>query len=254
MKQLYVKPALLHHQDEYLTWLGELVRQIRTVDPVRPVTLDVPLDDEATATLHTFSMAIPEISCLGLAVPNDTADIGIPETTIPCFISGIGAGQYIATGSKRPVFINAWQDQQNRDAITFNGLLDHERHRKPAYFQLAHYWNTKRNTPRMPAVKILRSAQLTEPGRVLSYHALVYNNGKWKLDDPMNETLNFKWFLYKTDGWGNAIYMRQLGTGVSIDVTIPDLPGLYRLYLVVSKNGSAVSAHSTLNTPFSKAP
>jgi cellulose synthase/poly-beta-1,6-N-acetylglucosamine synthase-like glycosyltransferase len=254
MRQIYVKPTLLRYQDEYLAWLRELVRQIRTVDPVRPVTLDVPLDDEATATLQTFSLAIPEISCLGLAVPNDTADITMPETTVPCFISGIGAGQYIASGGKYPVFLNAWQDQQSRNAITFNGLLDHERHYKPAYFQLARYWNIKKDTPRMPAVKILRSVRLTEPGTVLSYHALVYNNGKWNLDDPVNETLHFKWYLYKTDGWGNAIYMRQLGTGPSIAVTIPDFPGLYRLYLMVSKDGYAVSAHSTLNTPFRKEP
>lgn len=254
MKQVYVKPTLLRQQDEYLAWLQELVRQIRTIDPVRPVTLDVPLDDEVTATLQTFSSAIPEISCLGLALPNDTADITLPETTIPCFISGIGVGQYIASGSDIPVFINAWQDQQNRNAVTFNGLLDHERHYKPAYTQLARYWNIKKDSPWMPAVKILRSAQLTEPGTVLSYHALVYNNGKWKLDDSIDHSLHFKWFLYKTDGWGHAIYMRQLGTGPAIDVTIPASPGLYRLYLIVSKDGYAVSAHSTLNTPFRNGP
>jgi len=205
-----------------------------------------------TATMQAFASAIPELSGLGLAAPDDTTKIRLPETRIPWFISAVSVDQYIAAGMKKPLFISSWQDLQTRNAVTFNGLLDHERHYKPAYSRLADYWQRKTNDPHLPAVKILRPAQITYPGTVLSYHALVYSNGRWNLKDPLNHKLHFEWFLYKTDGWGNAIYMRRLGTGRVIHVSIRDSPELYRLYLMVSKDGYAVNASSTLNTPFKK--
>ncbi|WP_223233371.1 glycosyltransferase [Chitinophaga sp. CF418] len=250
LQQMYVKPSLLRHQEEYLHWVKELVLQIRAVDPERPVTLDVPLDSQVTGTLQTFASAIPEISCLGLAAPDDTTKITLPETSIPWFASEIGVDQYIASGTRKPVFINSWQDLQTRNTVSFNGLLDHERHYKPDYLRLASYWHVKTSNPRLPAVKILRPARVTLPGTVLSYHALVYNNGRWSLKDPVNRKLHFEWFLCKTDGWGHAIYMRRLGTGTGVEVRMPDSPELYRLYLMVSKGGYAVNASSPLNTPF----
>ncbi len=248
----YTKPALLRYQDEYLTSLRELVREIKAVDPERPVTLDVPLDETVHATLETFASALPEIACLGLAVPDDTSSITLPETKVYCFASAMNVSQYIAAGAGKPLFIRAWQDQQSRNAVTFNGLLDLERHYKPAYSQLARLWHIDRAGPPLPAIKILRPARITYPETVLTYHALVYN-GQWNLGHSINYKLKFEWFLYKTDGWGNAIYMRPVGTGPDLDLTIPDSPELYRLYLVVSKDGYAVSAHASLNTPFKKA-
>jgi cellulose synthase (UDP-forming) len=250
---MYVKPALLQHQDEYLASLRELVRKIKTVDPKRPVTLDVPLDEGVNATLQTFARALPEVACLGLSVPDDTSSFTLPQTTIPWFASGMSVGQYIASGTKKPLFISAWQDLQSRNAVTFNGLLDLKQHHKPAYFQLARLWHINKAAPPLPAVKILRPAQITFPATTLTYHALVYSNGQWHLGESINHQLEFEWFLYKTDGWGNAIYMRSIGTGPNVDVTVPDSPELYRLYLVVSKDGNAVNAHATLNTPFAKA-
>ncbi|MCF6407817.1 glycosyltransferase [Chitinophaga filiformis] len=252
LQQMYVKPSLFRHQDEYLHWLRELVRQIKAADPGRPVTLDVPLDEQVNGTLQTFAAAIPELSCLGLATPDDTTKITLPDSRIPWFLSEASVAQYISTDTKEPVFINSWQDRQSRNAITFNGLLDHERHYKTAYLQLAAHWQIKTKPSQLPPVKILRPAQVTFPGTVLYYHALVYDKGQWNLKGPDNHKLQFEWFLYKTDGWGNAIYMRRLGTGRVIDVKVPDSPELYRLYLIVSKGAYAVNVSSPLNTPFRK--
>ncbi|WP_199236166.1 glycosyltransferase [Chitinophaga sp. S165] len=247
----YTKPALLRYQDDYLTSLRELVRQIKEVDPSRPVTLDVPLDETINATLETFAGALPEIACLGLVVPDDTSSITLPQTRGPWFASAMSVNQYITSGTDKPLFISAWQDLQNRNAVTFNGLLDLRRHYKPAYSQLARLWHIDRAGPPLPGIKILRPARITYAENVLTYHALVYN-GQWHLGNSINYKLTFEWFLYKTDGWGNAIYMRSIGTGPDLDLTIPESPELYRLYLVVSKDGYAVSAHAPLNTPFKK--
>jgi cellulose synthase/poly-beta-1,6-N-acetylglucosamine synthase-like glycosyltransferase/beta-mannanase len=252
LSSMYVKPTLLRYQDEYLASLRELVRQIKAVDPQRPVTLDIPLDDGVNATLQIFARALPEIACLGLSAADDTSSFTPRQTTIPWFVSGMSVSQYIELGTTKPLFISAWQDLQNRNAITFNGLLDLERRYKPAYTQLARLWHINKAAPPLPAVKILRPARITFPEKMLSYHALVYSNEQWHLADSINQQLEFEWFLYKTDGWGHAIYMRPVGTGPDIDLKIPDAPELYRLYLVVSKDGYVVNAHSTLNTPFKK--
>ncbi|MVT10534.1 glycosyltransferase [Chitinophaga sp. ysch24] len=252
LKQRYVKPALLLHQDEYLLWLKDLVQHIRSIDPGRPVTLDIPADSQVNVTIKTFENAVPGIAAFGLTVPEKKHTPVIPSGNMPCFISGINADRYITMNSTKPVFISAWQDEQTKNAVSFNGLLTHKWLFKPEYFQLAHYWNKDIASYPMPVVKILRPVQITEPGTTLSYHAMIYEQGQWKLKSAVYNQLYFKWFLYKTDRWGNAFYMRLAGSGPDIDIIIPEDPELYRLYLVVSHGKYAVTTHSVLNTPWDR--
>lgn len=252
LKENYAGPALLQQQDEYLAWIKELVEQMRRIDPQRPVTLDIPADDRINTTLCTFSEAMPGISAFGLSIPARDTSLVMPSVNIPFFLSDINAGMYIGLNSTKPVFIDAWQDMQTKNMVTFNGLLTHEGQFKQDYFTLARYWKKAVPGPQLPAVKILRSAQVTLPGTTLSYHALVYNRDRWLLNIRDDEELHFEWFLYKTDRWGNAIYMRSAGSGQHIELTIPEEPAQYRLYLVTSKGLYAVTVSATLNTPWKR--
>jgi cellulose synthase/poly-beta-1,6-N-acetylglucosamine synthase-like glycosyltransferase len=252
LAQNYVKPSLLYQEDEYLFWLRGLVRQIRAIDPGRPVTVDIPVDSQLVTTLTTFAAAIPEVTSWGLVWSSDTATVRLPETAIPWFISNIYAEQYVASDTKKTLFINGWQDLQTKDAVTFNGLLDHRGYYKPSYVQVARHWNKGNDLTDMPSIKILRPARVTEEGTVLSYKALVYENNAWRLNGATDPALQFEWFLYKTDRWGHTIYMRRLGNGTAIDVRIPADPALYGVYLVARKGAYAVGARTSLSTPWEK--
>ncbi|SFO69381.1 Glycosyltransferase, catalytic subunit of cellulose synthase and poly-beta-1,6-N-acetylglucosamine synthase [Chitinophaga sp. YR627] len=248
----YISPSLLYHEDQYIRWLRKLVQQIKAVDPGRPVTLDVPEGHRFSLTVQTIADAIPELSAIGLVSPKDATGGNITVTDIPYFFSGIHADNYIAASKKGPVFIDAWQDAQTRDAITFNGLTDLYGHYKPDAVRLAQYWHGSVPAPALPAIKILKPARVTDPGAVLTYSALVFEKGQWNLEGYFDPSLHFEWYLYKTDGWENGIYMEHAGSGPVLNLHIPKSPELYRLYLVAGKGQYVTTALSNLHTPLIK--
>jgi cellulose synthase (UDP-forming) len=250
LDKMYIKPSLLYHEDQYLQWLRRLVQQIKAVDPHRPVTLDIPTGRQFALTVQTVADAIPELSAIGIVTAEDSTAAKIGAADIPCFFSGINAGTYLSTGSKGPVFVDAWQDIRTRDALTFNGLKDFRGYYKPAALQLAQYWGSRFNGPALPAIKILKPAMITDPGAVLTYNALVFEKGQWNLDGYFDPKLRFEWYLCKTDRWGQPIYMRHAGTGPVLHLRIPDAPGQYRLYLTAEKGAFVTTAFSALNTPW----
>lgn len=252
LQQLYGKPSLLYEQEVYLDWLKQLVHAIRMADPDRPVTVDIPADNTLSAVLQTFAGAIPEVTSWGLVWPTDAVVDTLPQTDIPIFMSRITADQYLGLENSPAHFINEWQDLQTKDLVTFDGLLDHYGHYKPAYAALAGKEKVSVQEVDLPEVRILRPAMLTLPGAVLSYRALLYENGRWVSDGSTDPDLHFEWSMYKTDGQGNTIYMRALGKGPVLNVRIPEDQQLCGLYLIISKKGFSRSTMSTLNTPWRK--
>ena len=57
----YYKPELLYHQEAYISWLRNLVLEIKKADPTRPVTIDVEVGDNLLAVTDLLHSRIPEI-------------------------------------------------------------------------------------------------------------------------------------------------------------------------------------------------
>lgn len=251
LDSMYIKPSLLYHQDLYIQWLQKLVRQIKAADPERPVTLDLPAGRQFALTVQTIADAIPELSAIGLT-GNTDSNLVKAGGEIPFFPSGIGVDRYIAGNKKGPVYIDAWQDMQTRDLITFNGLTDLQGNYKPAALQLAQKWNPAFKGATLPAIKILKPTKITEPGAVLIYHALVAEKGTWNLDGYFDPALHFDWYLCKVNSGGYPVYMRHVGSGATLHLSVPDMPEGYRLYLVAGKGAFVTTAYDRLNTPWRK--
>ncbi|MBW8687742.1 glycosyltransferase family 2 protein [Chitinophaga rhizophila] len=252
LDKMYSKPSLLYHQDQYIVWLKKLVLQIKAADPSRPVTLDLPAGPQYTLAAQTIAAAIPELSAIGITSLKDSTAAAFTAGNMPCFLSGVDVEAYLSGDIKGPVFIDAWQDMQTRDAVTFNGLTDIKGHYKPAALRLAAHWHAPLSGPSLPEIKILKPARVTEPGSVLSYRALVQEKGQWNLDGYFDPSLQFNWYLYKVDRWGNPIYMQHAGTGATLHLSIPVSPAHYRLYLVAGKDKFVTTTSATLNTPWRK--
>lgn len=251
LDSMYIKPSLLYHQDLYIQWLRKLVQQIKAVDPERPVTLDLPAGREFALTVQTITDAIPELSAIGLTTGVDSTLVKAGGE-IPFFSSGIGVDSYISGNKKGPVFIDAWQDTQTRDAITFNGLTDLQGNYKPSAVLLAKQWHPTFNGLSLPPVKILKPAKVTEPGAVLTYHALVFEKDQWNLDGYFDPALRFDWYLCKVDSREYPVYLRHAGSGATLHLSVPDNPESYRLYMVARQGAFVTTAYSLLNTPWRK--
>ncbi|HEX2846022.1 MAG TPA: glycosyltransferase [Chitinophagaceae bacterium] len=252
LAQQYDKPALLYQQSLYLNWLNQLFSKIKAIDNTRPVTIDVNLAKHLPATLSMLHQQLPLIDAFGLIVENDSTGVSqLKDIDVPYFISQISADHYIQTNDagKRPVFITDWQDQQTRDYVTFDGLIDHWGRYKPAYYVLKNSWASPSAPHDLPEIKILRPAKTTFKGTNLTYHVLVRDKNIWRFPPAAEDTLRFEWHLVKIDEEGNAIYLKHLGSGPNIELQIPERPEYYRLYVQVVKDNSVNGVQSTLNTP-----
>ena len=247
----YYKPALLYQQKPLMDWLQHLTRRIKATDPSRPLTLDVYLCDDLDGALRYFRQQLPLVDAFGVVQQDSTAGLGqIDSTGVTAFISEAPVKTFLQLPHKtRQAFITTWQDLETRDFITFNGLTDHWGRFKPHFYQLGAYWGIPLQQPPLPTVSILKPARTTNTGATLDYHALVADNGEWKLAAKEKNGLRYEWHLLKTDKYGNGIFMSKLGEGPSIHLTIPDEPLYYRLYLLAVTGNNVSTAMSTLHTP-----
>ncbi|SIO50041.1 glycosyltransferase family 2 protein [Chitinophaga niabensis] len=246
LARLYYKPALLYQQDAYIKWLQGLVAAIKQIDPGRPVTVDVRLAENIAATLHFMHTALPEADAFGIIANDDSLQLQqLHNISQPYFFNQLSVAQYVKgqyTG--RPVFITNWQDQESRDHVTFDGLKDHWGRFKPAFYELG----GTVPAAELPRIKILRPAQATYVNARLTYHALVYRHHEWALTNE-RERIKFEWHLVKGDGKGRLVFLKSLGTGPYITLSIPENPALYRLYLQAINGNNVTTALSPLNTP-----
>lgn len=246
LAQQYYKPSLFYQRDAYIKWLKGLVTRIKQRDPGRPVTMDVDLTENISGTLRFLHSAVPEVDAFGITARNDSADLQqLHNTPYSYFFNYLSASQYVkGQPISLPVFISNWQDLESRDHVTFDGLKDHWGRSKPSYYAFSH----STQPAQLPRIKILRPAKATYVNDGLTYHALVYRNNEWKLAD-LADGVKFEWHLVKGDGKGNQVFLKSLGTGPYITLSIPAHPDLYSLYLQAVYGNSVTDAQSPLNTP-----
>jgi hypothetical protein len=143
----------------------------------------------------------------------------------------------------------AWQDLENVNYISLNGLLDMEGRKKQWYNIVSSTWaNTPNLNPPIPEIKILKPSKLAYEGNVLIYQVIIKEGDYWKL---YTETpgLSFEWHLVRTDQYGNTMFIKKVGVGPSLEFTIPKDPQYYKLTFEALKGDDAKMLTITLNTP-----
>jgi cellulose synthase (UDP-forming) len=253
LKERYPKPELFVHQSAYMRWLNTLVQGIRKVDPTHPITLDLPFSETIKYDLALLQTNVDGIDAFGVVLHGEESGIDILKNVDgPLFLSAAPVAAMIQLQDCFDGgYIAEWQDLQERNIVTLNGLVDHWGRPKPDYFRLRERWapTMERHPVDTLQIKILRPAIPTIPGQQLTYHAIIKDGATWQTANSAKPILNFEWFLLKMDGFGNAVYLRKLGTGTQITIEIPQEPLTYRLYLIGEKNGEVHTGSASLNTP-----
>jgi len=247
----YYKPELLYHQEAYISWLKDLVCKIKKTDPARPVTVDVEVGENLVSITNLLHSRIPEIDSYGLVLNEKSTGIeNISRLKVPYFYSKAEAVSYLNLPSNNAgAFIADWQDQNIKNVVTFDGLKDSKGRDKFSLYQLGLRWAGTSSSENLPGIKILRPAQTILPDIKLTYHALVELNDQWTLADSVHRGLTFEWQLVKTDTFGNAVSVEELGTGKKITLNVPQDPSLYKLNLTAVKNKVVTATQSALNIP-----
>lgn len=250
LSKQYYKPELLYRQQSFVTWLNSLSAAIKAIDSTRPLTIDVALNGNINSTLALLHRQLPQADAFGIVTGNDTTGLAqLATVAFPCYMSQVPVSAFAYLPRQcQSAFITTWQDLETRDFVTFDGLIDHQGRYKSSFYQLGHLWNKNFKIPDTSHIHILRPARTTYPGNRLTYQALVYHHNEWKTADN-NSPLKFEWYLVKTDHYGNSIFLKKLGTGASVTISIPENPDRYRLYLEAVKDDHVATVQSMLNTP-----
>jgi cellulose synthase (UDP-forming) len=252
LSEHYFKPNLIYQRQTCMTWLKELVTEIKKIDPTRPVTLDVLVTPDLAAHVNLIQHEIPLIDAYGLVFNKyfDSA-ISLNQLSFPYFVSQVLAERYLqlkesTTGS----FIARWQDIEQSDRVLLDGIKDLQARKKSGYLGLRNKWAGTPLPEVTAAIKILKPALGTFPGVSLRYHALIRKNDQWNFAGKASDKQKYEWKLAKTDGFGNVLNMHNVGTGSTLLLKIPQNPSDYRLYLSHIIDEVVVNTYqSELHTP-----
>ncbi|MCE7073113.1 glycosyltransferase [Dyadobacter sp. CY327] len=249
----YRHSDLVYQQGAYLVWLKKLVLQMKKADPRRPITLDIQVSELMPGLVARVSGAVPDIASYGLVFNQHSYPYAIPKN-FPHFVSYTEFDVYNShAGDLAGVFISNWQDVHSHEKVSFDGVKDETGRRKNSFLQLAAAWNNGAAPLELPKIKILRPAAATVAGLFLDYHAVIKKDENWSLARKMNTNLKFEWKLVQMDDMYHLISSRNVGTGPTLSLQIPNDPETYKLYLFVLRGNKIVEViQSRLNTPLAR--
>ncbi len=245
------KPDYFNYNNKYITWLSGLCREIRLLDSVRPIVIDINWDVKGSKRLQMYKKYVPQINTY-LLVADTKNKGGLKDSLSPDMAWGKVPLQLWDSipAIKKSGMIPAWQDIETTDYISLNGLLDMQGRKKQGYRKVINTWSnyTVPASP-IPDIKILRPAQKTNVGANLLYHVMYKNNSQWKLYKEEGKGIRFEWYLVRTDQYGNTMFIKKVGEGSSISLPIPLEPQYYQLYVEAVLGDDIRVVNSTLNTP-----
>ena len=106
------------------------------------------------------------------------------------------------------------------------------------------------NSEEIPVIKILRPLQSTLVDAKLTYGILLRpDSTHWDIYGSKYNDLRFEWYLVRVDQYGTTMFIKKIAQGPYIQLTIPDEPKYYELYVEAIKDGNVRTTRATLNTP-----
>ena len=245
------KPDYFNYEQKYVLWLSDVCKEIRLLDSLRPIIIDLHWDLNGRKRYKYYKIYVPEINNYML-VADTKYMVGLKEVLEPEMKWGkvdIELWPQVPA-IKKAGTIPAWQDIENTDYVSFNGLLDMEGRKKQWYRKAVNTWSNKLiNLSPIPEIKILKPAKITNTNSLLTYRILYNNNNTlWKIYNGEVMGLHVEWYLVRTDQYGNTMFVKKLGNGSFVQLIIPLDPQYYQLYAEAVLGDDVKMISSNLNT------
>jgi len=249
--QMY-KPDYFYYQEKYIKWLADLCIGIRQLDTIRPIVMDLHWDNEGLNRLHYYKTNAPQINTFMLV-----ADIKYAAALNTPLEEGMAWGKVPVElwpqipHIRESGIIPSWQDLENINFISMDGLLDFEGRKKETYATVMNTWGGGKKSPTIiPEIKILRPSAIAKTANQLNYQLICKKaNARW-VPCTGNETgMRFEWYLVRVDQFGNTMFIKKAGEGPAIRLSIPADPQYYELYAKAIVGDQVKIIHASLNTP-----
>ena len=249
--QMY-KPDYFYYQQKYINWLTDLCTSIRQLDTSRPIIMDLHWDNEGVNRFHFYKTHVPQINTFMLE-----ADVKYTEALKTPLEEGMAWGKVpVELWSQIPpvresATVPAWQDLENINFVSMDGLLDFDGRKKEIYTTVMNTWGRGRNTSTpIPEIKILRPSAITKTANQLTYRLICKkDNARWVPCTGDEKGIRFEWYLMRVDQFGNTMFIKKAGDGPFITLAIPYEPQYYQLYAKAIAGDEVKIVHASLNTP-----
>lgn len=247
----FQRPELDGQRRAYLRWLKQLSFAIKAIDTSRYLFADLCPDPDPGTQFDAYSKAGLAIDAYGLIgdrhAPLKEFMQLTREAGFQAFVSDAPAELYADVGNIHFVARN-WQDQWNDQSVTFDGLLDMLGRKRLGYHELKREWEGVPVPGITGGIAILRPALALHANQYTTYQAKRFLDNQWQ--DPKDESENqYHWFLLKKDYYGNTIAVKQVGTGSSLKLRIPEQYDLFELMLTYESGERILSDRVSLNLP-----
>lgn len=246
------KPGYFYYRQKYIEWLSDLCKQIRQLDSTRPIIMDLHWDAGGMNRYQYYKEYIPQVDYYmleadpaykeGLQMPLEEkmAWGRIPVSIWP-----------MVDAAKQAATIPAWQDMENTNFVSLNGILDLEGRKKEEYAMVQQTWGHQpTESSAIPEIRILRPLLLTSKGSRLDYQLLCKNkSGQWKRFADEKPTVRIEWYLVRTDQFKNTMFIKKAGEGPVLSLIIPEDPQYYQLFAEAVLGNEVKMVKASLNTP-----
>jgi hypothetical protein len=247
------KPDYYYYEQKYIAWLKDVCREIRKVDTVRPILMDLDWDVNGRKQFHNYKSHVPGINTYMLSV--DVKDSALLKEPLE---AGMAWGKVdVRLWSHIPAIkqsgtVPQWQDIETTDYVKLNGLLDLQGRKKQWYRHVSNFWGDRQTNPSpVPEIRILKPAEPVYADYPMLYH-LVYkeeNSDTWKLFNDGEKNIRFEWYLVRMDRYENAMFMNKVGNNQYFELKVPANPQYYRLYVEAISGEDVKVVNTTLNIP-----
>jgi cellulose synthase (UDP-forming) len=256
-KDYYLKPRLLYQNRAYVIWLQELVREIKNIDSIRPVIVDLEVSQLSVYHAKIMIDNVIGIDGLGLVLKDeehlDSLSAYLDRKNIKYIYSEIDVEPLIKPEifNKQPsFFITSWRDLHESNKLTFSGITDRKGRFKNEYFKLMNILQDSVIQIYNSKFRILKPTIPIYSNNIHQYYAVVYSESEsWKYGMQV-DGYNFEWSLVKCDKYGNYLAVKDVGIGPVISLNIPENHEYFRLMLTVSDGKTIITDITTLNTPY----
>jgi hypothetical protein len=245
------KPDFFYYRQKYVAWLADICRSIRQFDTIRPIVMDLHWDTMGRERFHYYKRHVPYIDNY-ILIADPKYKKGLNEPLEDGMVWGkVEVDLWpLIPSIRQSGIIPGWQDIENTEYVSLTGLLDLRGRKKQEYWKVADTWG-KQQTGRaiIPDIKILKPNKVTTRTDELTYYVLYRkNNFNWQRYNGEVEGLRFEWSLVTTDQFGNPMYMKEVGEGSSVALSIPFGTQYYKLYVQAILGDEVKIGTMTLNT------
>jgi cellulose synthase (UDP-forming) len=246
------KPGIYYYRNKYVNWLSDVCNAIRALDKVRPIVSDLNWDVNGKKRIQFYKQHVPQIDKYMLVATTKNKP-GLKEPLDDKMAWGkvpVELWDSLPAVTKS-AFVPAWQDIENTDYITLNGIIDLNGRNKQWHRKVEDSWSghSIALSP-VPDIKILKPSKTTRESTTLTYNIMYrQDTTQWKLYRNQIKDLKFEWYLVRVDQYANTMFIKKVGEGSTLSLPIPQGPQYYELFVEAVIGKDVKTARSTLNTP-----